>query len=55
MGTRAELRVEAADRAAALAASEAAVRALEETEARLSTWATGAGGARTAGRASWPG
>lgn len=38
MGTRATLRVEAMDRAAALAASEAAVRALEAAEERLSTW-----------------
>jgi len=38
MGTTLEIEVEAADRAAALAASEVAVRALEETEARLSTW-----------------
>jgi|GEM_PF-197342 len=38
MGTRAELRIEAGDRGAALRASEAAVRALEATEARLSTW-----------------
>ncbi len=38
MGTSLELEVEAADRAAALLASEAAVRALEATEDRLSTW-----------------
>ena len=38
MGTWLELRVEAEDRGAALAASEAAVRVLEATEARLSTW-----------------
>jgi thiamine biosynthesis lipoprotein len=38
MGTAASVRVEAGDRAAALAASEAAVRALEAAEARLSTW-----------------
>lgn len=38
MGTTLDLRVEAADRAGALRASEAAVRALEEAEARLSTW-----------------
>lgn len=38
MGTEAHLRVEAEDRAAALAASEAAVEALERAEARLSTW-----------------
>jgi thiamine biosynthesis lipoprotein len=38
MGTELEIRVEAGDRAAALDASEAAVRALEATEARLSTW-----------------
>jgi thiamine biosynthesis lipoprotein len=44
MGTRAELRVEAVDRATALAASEAAVRALEAAEARLSTWAPPGGG-----------
>ncbi len=44
MGTRAELRVEATDRAAALAASEAAVQALEASEARLSTWAAPAPG-----------
>lgn len=41
MGTRATLRVEAVDRAAALAASEAAVRALETAENRLSTWSSG--------------
>jgi len=41
MGTEAEVRVTAADRAAALAASEAAVRALEAAEARLSTWTEG--------------
>jgi FAD:protein FMN transferase len=38
MGTGLTLEVEAPDRATALAASEAAVRALEATEARLSTW-----------------
>ncbi len=38
MGTRLHLEVEACDRAAALAAAEAAVRALEQTERRLSTW-----------------
>ncbi len=38
MGTRAVLRVEATDRAVALAASEAAVRSLERSAARLSTW-----------------
>ncbi|HEX4962577.1 MAG TPA: FAD:protein FMN transferase [Thermoanaerobaculia bacterium] len=38
MGTELELTVEAANRAAALAASEVAVRALEVAEARLSTW-----------------
>lgn len=38
MGTVLELTVEAPDRAAALAAGEAAVRALEATERRLSTW-----------------
>jgi thiamine biosynthesis lipoprotein len=38
MGTSLEIEVEAADRGAALAASEAAVRALEAAEARLSTW-----------------
>jgi FAD:protein FMN transferase len=38
MGTELEIRVEAGDRAAALDASEAAVRALETAEARLSTW-----------------
>lgn len=38
MGTVLELTVEAEDRAAALAASERAVRALEAAEARLSTW-----------------
>ena len=38
MGTEAEVRVVARDRVAALAASEAAVRALEAAEARLSTW-----------------
>jgi thiamine biosynthesis lipoprotein len=38
MGTRLELTVEGQSRAAALAASEAAVEALERTEARLSTW-----------------
>lgn len=40
MGTRATLRVEAVDRAAALAASEAAVGALEAAEGRLSTWSS---------------
>jgi thiamine biosynthesis lipoprotein len=40
MGTSLELMVEARDRATALAASELAVRALETTEARLSTWRT---------------
>lgn len=38
MGTEAVVRVEAADRRAALLASEAAVRALEAAERRLSTW-----------------
>lgn len=38
MGTTLHLEVEAADREAALLASEVAVRALERTEARLSTW-----------------
>lgn len=38
MGTELRIVVEATDRAAALAAGERAVRALEEAEARLSTW-----------------
>lgn len=38
MGTWATLELWAGDRAEGLAASEAALRALEETEARLSTW-----------------
>src|SRR5258708_7730745 len=38
MGTRATLAVTAGDRATALAATEVAVRALESSEARLSTW-----------------
>lgn len=38
MGTEAVVRVEAVDRPTALAASEAAVRALEAAERRLSTW-----------------
>lgn len=38
MGTEATVRVEAGDRASALGASEAAVRALTAAEARLSTW-----------------
>jgi thiamine biosynthesis lipoprotein len=38
MGTSLEIAVEAMDRAAGLAASERAVRALETAEARLSTW-----------------
>jgi thiamine biosynthesis lipoprotein len=38
MGTWLELRVRGAERADALAASEAAVRAIEAAEARLSTW-----------------
>lgn len=38
MGTSLEITVEAADRAAGLAASERALAALEEAEARLSTW-----------------
>jgi len=38
MGTALEIEVEAADRPAALAASEKAVVALEAAEARLSTW-----------------
>jgi thiamine biosynthesis lipoprotein len=38
MGTSLEIAVEAADRAAGLAASERAVAALEAAEARLSTW-----------------
>ena len=41
MGTEAFLTVEAPDRKAALAASEAAIRAMEAAEARLSTWETG--------------
>jgi len=41
MGTVLTLRVEAASRPEALAASEAAVRALEAAEARLSTWGDG--------------
>ncbi len=41
MGTSLTIEIEAVDRAAALAASEAALRALEAAEARLSTW-TGA-------------
>ncbi|MFL6192994.1 MAG: FAD:protein FMN transferase [Thermoanaerobaculia bacterium] len=40
MGTSLEIEVEAADRAAALAASEDAVKALESAERRLSTWRT---------------
>jgi len=40
MGTWLEVRVQAAERGTALAASEAAVRALEACEARLSTWRT---------------
>jgi thiamine biosynthesis lipoprotein len=38
MGTTLALRLEAADRAAGLAASERAVEAIEAAEARLSTW-----------------
>lgn len=38
MGTALDLEVEATDRAAALAASEKAVEAIEAAEARLSTW-----------------
>ena len=38
MGTRLELRVDAPDRLAALRASERAMRAVEATESRLSTW-----------------
>ncbi len=38
MGTELEVKVEAGNRALALEASEAAVRALEAAEARLSTW-----------------
>jgi FAD:protein FMN transferase len=38
MGTELEIQVEAVDRATALDASEVAVRALEGSEARLSTW-----------------
>lgn len=38
MGTTLEITVEGPDRSAALHAGEAAVRALEATEARLSTW-----------------
>jgi thiamine biosynthesis lipoprotein len=38
MGTELDVKVEAASRAAALDASEAAVRALEAAEVRLSTW-----------------
>ena len=38
MGTSLDIAVEAADRAAGLAASERAVEALEAAEARLSTW-----------------
>lgn len=38
MGTGLQIEVQAADRLQALRASEAAVRALEATEARLSTW-----------------
>jgi thiamine biosynthesis lipoprotein len=38
MGTALEIRVEAADRARALLASERAVAAIEAAEARLSTW-----------------
>ena len=38
MGTSLEIEVQAADRSTALLASEAAVRALEATEGRLSTW-----------------
>ncbi|HSU84067.1 MAG TPA: FAD:protein FMN transferase [Thermoanaerobaculia bacterium] len=38
MGTALDIEVEAADRPAALAASERAVEALEAAEARLSTW-----------------
>jgi thiamine biosynthesis lipoprotein len=41
MGTLLSLEVEAADRPSALQASEAAVRALEVVEARLSTWREG--------------
>lgn len=38
MGTSLQLRVSASDRATALRASEAAVRTIERTEQRLSTW-----------------
>lgn len=38
MGTSLSMEIEAADRGAALAASEAAVRAIEAAEQRLSTW-----------------
>jgi len=38
MGTSLDIEVEAVDRAAALAASERAIEALEAAEARLSTW-----------------
>ena len=41
MGTTLRVEVRAADRATALRASEAAVRALEATERRLSTWVEG--------------
>lgn len=41
MGTMATVEVDAPSRAEALAASEAVVRALEATEARLSTWREG--------------
>ncbi len=41
MGTRARVRVTAGERQRALRASEAAIRALEATERRLSTWSDG--------------
>lgn len=41
MGTRLGIRVSAADRAAAIRASEAALRAVREVEDRLSTWREG--------------
>jgi len=41
MGTRLRLRIAAPDRAVALSGSEAALAAVEEMEARLSTWRSG--------------
>jgi len=38
MGTRLTIEIDAADRASAIAASEGVVKAIAETEARLSTW-----------------